>query len=156
MSYFQEARNVELSVIYYLETQIGANWSGIAVVKNFNNAYKEPLPVVAISLGPVDPTPKEVGSTDTIETYTMNINIFAKSGGQRIDLSNFILTQLKTGCVYYEHSQTSGSPETLTRTANGRIRVYRYIASYPLDFGEDGVDKYDEFRWIISVQMRKS
>jgi hypothetical protein len=156
MSYFREARCVELSIIDYIETQINANWTGITTVKAFQDAYKASLPVISVALGPIDPNKKEIGSTDTIEDYTINIDIFAKSDGQKIDLASFILTQLKVGCVYYEYSQTSGAPETLTKVANGRLRVTRFLGNYPVDFGGDGVNKYDQHRFFISCQVRRS
>lgn len=156
MSYFREARCVELSIIDYIETQINANWTGITTVKAFQDAYKNELPVVSVELGPVDPNPEEIGSTSTIEDYTINIDIFAKSGGQRIDLATFIFNQLKLGCVYYDYSQTSGAPETLTKTANGRLRVLRFLGNYPINFSEEGVNRYDKHRWAIIVQVRKS
>ena len=156
MSYFREARCVELSIIDYIETQISANWTGITTVKAFQDAYKASLPVVSIELKSIDPNTEEIGNTATIEDYTINIDIFAKSNGQKIDLAAFILTQLKVGCVYYDYSQTSGAPETLTKVANGRLRVTRFLGNYPIDFGGDGVDKYDQHRFFISVQLRKS
>ena len=153
--YFQLPRDTELSVIYYLETQIAANWTGISVVKSFANAYKSPLPVVAIRLGSVDPNRLQIGDVTLNNDYIIDIDVFGNSDGQKTDLSYFIFTKLNEGCVFYNHSQTSGAPETLTRTANGRLYVSRFIDNRPLDFGQD-VDKYDQHRWAISVAMKKS
>jgi len=155
MSLFKTSRNVELSVIYYLETQIKADWTGVSIVKSFINAYKEPLPVVAIRLTDCDYTRREIGSTTLLTTYTITIDLFCKSDGQRIDLSDFIIDKLKDGCIYYDHSQTSGDPETLTRVANGRLHTMRFVSNNKVDFGEEGVDIYDKFRSFIQIQMRK-
>ena len=153
MSYFQPARNTELSIHYYLKTEIDSAWSGISTIKSFTQAYKTALPVVCVRLREFPPTPLEVGSTTLLYDYNIVIDIFANSEGQKNDLANFIMDKLKDGCVYYEFSQTSGAPETLTKTANGRLHVKDYLSNTSLDFGEDA-DKWDQHRFFVSVNMR--
>jgi hypothetical protein len=155
MGYFRDTRNVELSVIYYLETQIAANWSGITVVKAFTDAYKSPMPVVAIRLSDTTSTRQEIGSTTLLNDYAITIDIFAKSEGQRIDLADFIMDQIKEGCTYYVHSQTSGNPEQLTRVDSGYIHVNQFGSNMKIDFGNEGVDVYDQHRHFIQVNVRK-
>ena len=154
MSYFRQSRNCELSCIYYLETEIAGAWTGVTVIKSFTNAYKSALPVVCIRLTDTTDARKEIGATTLLNDYTITIDIFAKSDGQRLDLADFIMDKLKEGCVYYIHSQTSGAPETLTRTADGRVHVNRFISNQKLDFGEDS-DVYDLHRHLIQIQFRK-
>jgi hypothetical protein len=154
MGAFRESRNVELSLIYYLETNINSDWTGVTVVKSFTNAYKAALPVVAVRLTDTINNRREVGSTTLLNDYILTIDIFASSDGLRIDLSDYILDKLKDGCIYYEHSQTSGAPQTLTRTAGSkRLIVKRFISNQKLDFGED-VDNYDKFRHFVQVEIR--
>ena len=153
MSYFQPARCVELSVHYYLETEINAHWTDISTIKSFTQAYKTALPVVCVRLREFPPIQKEIGSTSLIYDYNIVIDIFANSEGQKNDLAYFIMDKLKDGCIYYEFSQTSGAPETLTKTANGRLHVKDYLSNTALDFGEDA-DKYDQHRFHVSVNMR--
>ncbi len=154
--YFREARCIELSMVEYLTTQINANWSNINVVKAFTNAYKTTLPVVSIRLLRTDSSRREVGATTLLNDYVIIVDIFAKSDGQRIDLSDFILDKLKDGCIYYDFSQTSGNPETLTKVANGRIHIKRFIENNKIDFGTEGVDVYDQFRQVLMVIVRKT
>ncbi len=153
MSYFQPARNVELSLHDYLKTQIDLSWSNVNTIKSFTQAYKTALPVVCVRLREFPPTPLEVGSTTLLYDYNIVIDIFANSEGQKNDLAYFIMDKMKDGCIYYEFSQTSGAPETLTKVANGRIHVKDYLSNTSLDFGEDS-DKYDQHRFYISVNMR--
>ena len=154
-SYFSEARNVELSIIYFIETSVASDWDKVTVVKSFTNAYKAALPVIAIELSNVNTNRREVGSTTLLNDYIINIDIFATSNGQRIDLAHYISNKLKDGCVYYEHSQTSGDPETLTRIANGRVFVTDYLSNIKVNVGAE-VDKYDKYRNFISISVRKS
>ena len=153
--YFQTARCIELSTIDYLETQINANWSNITTVKSFTNAYKTALPVVCIRLLDTDSARRELGTTELLNDYTIGIDLFCSSDGQRIDLADFILDKLKDPWTYYDYHQTSGATETLTGIENGRIHVRRFIENNKLDFGEEGTDKYDLFRSVIIVQVRK-
>ena len=156
MSYFRESRNVQLSAIYFIENCISNDWSGISVVKSFVNSYKEPLPVICVDLPDTQNNWKEIGSTSLYNDYTINIDIFAKSHGQRMDLADYLIDKLKDGFTYYVHSQASGDPETLTRTADGRVFVHQFLSNQKLDFGTEGVDTYDLFRHFISIQVKKS
>jgi len=153
-SYFRESRNIELSVIYDLETHLASDWTGITVVKRFTDAYKAAMPVVAISLSDTTNTRKEVGATSLLNDYYISIDIFAKSDGQRLDLADYIIDKLKDGCIYYTHSQTPGSPDTLTRTPAGFVHVNRFNMNHKIDLGDDGVDTYDRFRHYIEIVVR--
>ena len=155
MGYFRQSRNVELSTIYYLETEIAKDWTGITVVKSFTNAYKANLPVIAIYLSNINNDRREIGGTTLLSDYTINIDIFATSDGQRIDLADYITDKLKDCFTYYLHSQTSGNPESLTRSADGTIFVTNYITSTKIDFAKN-VDKYDLHRHFIQISVRKS
>jgi hypothetical protein len=154
MGAFRESRNVELSLVYYLQTNINSDWSSVTTVKSFTNAYKAALPVVAVRLTDTINDRREVGSTTLLNDYILTIDVFGSSDGLRIDLADYIVDKLKDGCIYYEHSQTSGAPETLTRTnGNKRLIVRKFLSNQKLDFGED-VDNYDKFRHFIQVEIR--
>lgn len=153
--YFSQQRNIELSTIEHLTTQINANWSNVNVVKTFTQVTEKSLPVVCIRLLDNNSFRREVGS-DTFENrYGLIIDIFAKSDGQRLDLADAIAGYLQGGWVYYNFSQTSGSPETLTKVADGRVQLVKFTRNSRLDFG-DNVSFQDRFRHIISFITRKS
>jgi len=153
MSAFSETRNIELSSIYYLETQIGISWTGITVVKTFLSAYDNTLPVVCIRLYDTSNKPLEVGSTTLLDTHRINIDIFATSDGQRIDLADFITDKLKDGWIYYTHSHPVGDNTTLTRTSAGRISVKDWNTNTRVDFGDE-VSNPDKFRHFIQVGVK--
>jgi hypothetical protein len=154
MSSFRSARNVQLSIIDYLTTEINNAWSNITTVKSFVKAYKSSLPVVCIEMPSFPPERREIGSVEVIYDYTIAINIFAKSEGQKLDLAEFIVDKLKDGCTYYEFSQTSGDPETLSKVDSGLLHVSYFINNNSLDFGDDA-HEYDHHRWVILVSMKK-
>lgn len=154
MSYFREFRNVELSLISHLRTQINANWTGVTTVKTYKQATEASLPVVCIRLLNVNPIPKEIGTTTRLNQFGLVIDIFAKNDGQRLDLASFLTDELNQGFVYYEHTKDSGA-ETLSTVANGRVRLLEYTQNQRIDFGDD-VDSHDRFRHIIAVNLQRT
>ena len=152
-SYFREGRNVELSTIYYIETSINSDWTNMTVVKRFTDAYKAALPVIAISMFDTVNTRQEIGNTALSNTYVIAIDIFAKSDGQRIDIADYLINQLKDCWTYYTHSQTPGSPETLTRTPTDKLHVEKFVSNRKVDLGDEGVDVYDRFRGYIEIEV---
>jgi len=154
MSTFTAPRNCELSTIYYLDTQITASWTGVTIVKSFLSAYDQTLPVVCIRMSDIITDRLEVGSTTLDNIYTFVIDIFATSDGQRIDLGDFIMEQLKAGWVYYTHSHPTGDNSTLTRTASSRITVTEFVSNTRVDFGDQAANP-DRFRQSIVFNARK-
>lgn len=154
MTAFTQARNVELSLLSFLTTQINANWSGVSVVKTQKQVYAKDieLPVVCCRLADTSSTRREIGSTTLEDRYLVIIDIYAESDGQRIDLSYFIKQQLKEGWIHYNHSHNSGST-SLTQVENGRDWVTDWISDSQVDLGQDA-DKKDKFRNTISIRIR--
>ena len=156
MSSFREARNVELSTIYYLETQIDASWTDVNVEKSFTKAYSKDLavPIITIELFSTIPTRLEIGSNTLENRHLINIDIFASSNGQRIDLASFIDSQLQEGWTYYTHSHPVGDNTTLTRTSAGTVKVQEWITDSKI-ITLDSIDEKDRFRHLISFTVKK-
>ena len=152
MPAFSTTRNVELSTLFYLETQIDANWTGIELVKSFLSAYDKTLPVVCVRMTSVISDRLELGATTLDNLYTFTIDIFATSDGQRIDLGDFIMDKLKDGWIYYTHSKASGAT-TLDKVAAGRVTVTSFIDNTRVDFGDEA-EGPDRFRQAISFNVR--
>jgi hypothetical protein len=150
---FSQDRNVELSTIRYIETEIDANWSDIEVVKGWPNFDKVALPVVSVYLASQNAERKEIGSRSINDIYTFIIDIFAKSDGQRIDLADSIKNSLLDDWTYYTHSQTSGTPKVLSRVDAGRVIFLEFVQNIKVEFA-DGADGYDRFRHQITFNAR--
>jgi len=153
VSYFRPTRNVELSTLYYLETCVASDWTGVTVVKKFTDAYKSALPVICANISNIYSDRKELGATTLLNDYTLSIDIFATSDGQRIDFADYITDKLKDNWDYYTHTQTSG---TLSRSSSGKIYVWKYNTNYKVDLGDEGVNVYDRFRHYIELSLRTS
>lgn len=155
--YFSLFRNMELSLLEFLETQINASWTGITIVKTFKKAYSKnvSLPIIACRLLELSPETQEMGSTTLNSKPLFSIDIFATSGAQRLDLAAFITDKLKDSFDYQEFAHASGDNSTIEGTVAGKMKVIAWITNAPLEFGEGALIK-DRNRHNISVQIRKS
>ncbi|KKN15277.1 hypothetical protein LCGC14_0987640 [marine sediment metagenome] len=154
-SYFRAARNVELSTIQYLETQIDASWSNVAVIKSFYKAYARDNspPIVCIRLMDQNTDYLEIGATTLDDIYNIAIDIFARSDGQRMDLADFILNEIKDSWVYNTYSQTSDK-SGVTATAAGRVRVVSFVENGKVDLG-DTEESRDRYRHSIIFSVKR-
>lgn len=156
-SYYRQARNVEKSVHYYLETNINTDWTGINTVQTWNKVYDKDvaLPIICIRLSNINSSRLEIGTDTLDDRYLIIVDIFATSNGQLIDLADYIKTKLIAGWVHYDWSHESGSNKTLTKTINGRDIVTEFITNTKIEIPET-IDVKDKYRWSVSVSVRNS
>jgi len=154
--YFSQTRNVELSTLTYLETQIDASWTGITTVKTFKSAYDKnvPVPIVCARLADTNNARLEIGADTLDNRYVFMIDIFARSAAQRMDIADFITNKLKDGWTYNTYAHESGDSSTIVATAAGRSIVTDWTDNRLIELGEN-VDIKDRFRHIISIQVRQ-
>jgi len=156
-SYFRESRNVELSTLEFLETELAAAWSSVTVVKAFKQVYSKDtkLPIVCVRLSDSDISRKEIGSTALDTIFTILIDVFAKSDAQRLDLADFINQTLKDSWDYKEYSHVSGNNKQIIGTPNGKCFVPAWGPNNKVDaFANDEVK--DRYRHLISIDVRKN
>ena len=152
---FGKYRNVELSTVYFFDTQISNSWTGVTVTLGFPNLNAtSQLPVVSVRVPTINSDFLEIGSRTMDDVYTVIIDIFAKTHPQREDLAQFIQDLIIQDCVYYTHTRTSGQTENqITRTQAGRLKFIGFVENQKLDFGDD-VDVFDKCRQVISYNCR--
>ena len=152
---FRESRNVELSLLFYLDTNLAIDWPGTTLAKTFHQVFAKDvdLPVVLVRLADVDSTRREVGSSTLENRYLMIVDVFARSDAQRLDMADYIKDKIKEGWIHYDHSHASGDKTTLTRVANRRDWVTEFVSDSRVDAGET-VDTKDKFRQTISFMVR--
>ena len=156
-SYFRESRNIELSLLYYLENNLNTDWSGTTVIKTFKDAYSKniELPIICVYLSDTSSTRLEIGDETLDNRYLLMIEVFAKSGAQRLDIADYIIDKLKDGWVHYDHSHVSGDNTSLDRTANGRDWVTSFVGNSKVSLIET-IDTKDKHRHSISIRVRTS
>ena len=155
MSYFREARNVELSLLYFFETNLATDWPGVTLVKAFLDAYDSNPPVISVGISVTGHNRKEIGSTALFNNYIFDVDIMARSDGQRIDLASWVVDTVLNGCTYYTHSHNSGDSSILDRVSAGKIHVLDIAENSHLFFGEESTDVHDKYRQFISLIVRK-
>jgi len=156
-SYFRESRNIELSLLYYLENNLNTDWSGTTVIKTFKDAYSKniELPIICVYLSDTSSTRLEIGDETLDNRYLLMIEVFAKSGAQRLDIADYIIDKLKDGWVHYDHSHAVGDKSTLVRSANGRDWVTSFVGNSKVSLIET-IDTKDKHRHSISIRVRTS
>jgi len=152
-SYFRRTRCVELSTIEYLERMIENSWSGVTVVKSFQQSYDEAVPVVCIRLDETFNGKLEIGSTTYSNTYTIIVDIFAKSDAQRLDLSDFIMEQIKGTWTYCNYAHNSGRTD-IVGTPDGKVSLATVTYNRKVEIF-DAVASQDKFRHLIMFLVRK-
>ena len=149
MSY-RTSRNLEATIIQYIEDQLAGDWTNVAVEKTFAKVEPSNLPVICVRVGVTEHTRAEIGETSTHRTANILLDIFAKSDGQRLDLKDFLIEKLKNGLPYYEYTIINGKIQD--KTQNGRINILT-IDDVPVDFDVDknelGVT--DRYRHLITL-----
>lgn len=149
---YRESRNIEASVIDYLTTELEASWTNIRVEKTFARIYDIDLPAVCIRVGDTVHTKAEIGADSTVRTVQVLIDIFASSDGQRLDIKDFIIEKLRSGCIYYDYIIVDGAIQS--KTANGRIRAMDIDDSgVNFDTDKDRLDPHDRYRTLITLSM---
>lgn len=152
---FRVSRCIELSVLAYLETELAKSWSSVKLVKAFQQAYKNTLPVVCVRLLNTSSRRKEVGSYSLMKFHTVIVDIFATSDGQRLDLADFITDTIASGIPYSTFSNSSGNPAELEIVpSGGNMVVNRFTINRRVELGDD-VEVADKFRHVISFTVRR-
>jgi len=150
--HYRQSRNVELSTLKFIQDNINLDWTGITIVKSWNQLEKVANPVICALLNDTDYTRNELGDTAFRPNYIFTIDIFATSDGQRIDLSDYLLEVLNPGWTYYEVSQASGANRTLVYTEAGRCRIDSIFENAKIDLGQMGSVK-DKYRQTIIISV---
>jgi len=149
---YRTSRNLEASVIQYIEDQLAGDWTNVAVEKTFANVNSSNLPAICVRVGVTDHTKAEIGETSTYRTTNVLLDIFATSDGIRLDLKDYLIEKLKSGLPYYEYTIINGQIQS--KTQNGRINVLN-IDDVPVDFDVDKneLSVEDRFRHLITLSV---
>lgn len=156
MAVYREHRNMEASLIDYIKENLElSGWTNINIVKTFNQAYREDLPVICIRVPDENSRRLEIGSNRLLRSFSIYIDIFANDDGFKLDFTDWLVDLLKDGCPYYEYTTTRDNNENEVITSenkvrNGWIEISRFTANRNIELGIDA-DKYDKHRRFIAI-----
>jgi len=152
MSIYRVSRSIEASIIDGITTILVANgWSNVNVEKTFSQVYNQTPPTVCIRVGDTTHLWAEIGDNNTRREVQVLIDLFCTGDGQRLDLKDCLIAELKAGLVYYDYVITNGVVDT--KTANGRISVLE-ITDRPINFDteKDELDPIDRNRHLLILR----
>lgn len=144
-------RNVEASLIQYIEDELVGDWTGITVEKTLANAYKN-LPSILVNIANILSVKKEIGNIAYREFPLIPIRIFATDDGQRLDLAKWLFDKIVTGCPYYEYEVEDGAVKT--KTLKGRISISRITDNRKELEGMEDLAVEDKYRHVITIEIR--
>lgn len=150
---YRLSRNIEASLIDFVTAELVTDgWSGIRVEKSFVEAYNGELPCIVINVSDRVDIRRELG-TNTLSNYSIvEIRIFATSDGQRLDLSDWILSKIMPGINYYAYTIVNG--EIDSKVLSGRINVLEVRENRKELRITDTTEREDRYRHLLSFRIR--
>ena len=151
---YRPSRNIEASIIDFLQTNFDTDWSNVNVEKGFSRAYEIDLPVVAVRINTTSHTKAELGGDSTVREVQVLIDIFCTSDGQKEDFCDYIVSKIKSGCPYYDYVIANGAVQS--KTQDGRLR-FTGIEVSPIEFDTEKskLDPHDRYRALITLTVSR-
>lgn len=156
MAYYRQSRNLEASLIDFLEDRLEEeHWNNILLTKSFAEAatlFNKNSGTAIICVRASDTNRKrfEIGTDNLVRSELILIDVLATSDGQRLDLVDFLIDELKIGCPYFEYQVEKS--EIMSKIQTGRI-LFTNIDDKPVNFNVDksALDVSDRYRHLISL-----
>jgi hypothetical protein len=156
MGTYRETRSVEASYQDFITAQlITDHWSGIRVEQAFAAVYDGVTPVILINeIRESNQKRLELGSSIFEKKHLIAFRIFASDDGQRIDLKDWLLSNIQSGIDYYTYtvSQVSGV-YTAAKVKAGRVNIVRVIENKKELEGISNLSQIDKYRHLITVEV---
>ena len=150
---YRETRNLEASILDFITDNLAEDgWNGIRVEKSFAEVYKGTLPCICLNAVDIRPVRLEIGSKTHIKYYTINIRIFAKSDGSRLDLSDWLFEELEDDLDYYKYTITNGV--TTGKQISGKIIITRWLENGKELTNTENLELEDRYRHLLSFECR--
>lgn len=153
MGTYRQSRNIEASIIEFLVSElVSASFTNVNVEKAFAKVYELDLPTILVQSSDTIHNKVGIGSDSTWRNVSIFIDLYSTSDGNRLDLKDFLVSVLKSGCPYYEYTIANGAIQS--KTQNGRLRVLN-IADNIVNLGTDKneLDVHDRYRHQLILEI---
>ena len=154
MSLYRISRNLEASIIDFITAQTLASGWVVNVEKSYARVYEldASTATICVRLGDTVHDKAEIGTNSTVRTPQIFIDLFCTNDGQRLDLKDFLISELKSGLTYYEYTIIGGAVDT--KTQNGRIRVLNIADTLVnSEIERSNLDIHDRYRHLITLDI---
>lgn len=95
---FRITRNIEYSILDYLKEQLEKyNWNNVDVLFRNRRTPQTQLPYVAIKYSNTNHNWVQLGDNSSYRTFTIILDLYCESDGQREDLKDTIIDFIKHG-----------------------------------------------------------
>lgn len=151
---YRISRNIEASFVDYLKAEFLTDWGSNNVEVAFAKIYEIDLPSILVQVGTSTHDRAELGSSSTLRTTQILLNVFTSSEGMQRDVKDWLITKVKNGIPYYNFTITAGVVSA--KVADGRLRVLN-ILDTPINFDQDRdkLDRHDRFRWLLTLTVSR-
>jgi hypothetical protein len=152
MGTYRYSRNVEASLIDWITAKLAtAGWSNVRVEKAFAQVSNGALPCALVQQDPEDLQRLEVGGKTNIKYYYINIRLFCKDDGSRLDIKDYLTDCLEDDIDYYTYTITSSGTIT-AKILTGRIVVLNFLKNEKELTNTENLALEDKFRHIITFR----
>jgi len=156
---YRISRNLEASIIDFLENNLDSDWGNVDVVKTFAEVYgvnmsqSDRNAIVCVRCGITPHDWVELGSKATKREPAIIIDLFCANDGQRLDLKDYLIEKLKNGCAYYKYTIVNGAVDS--KVADGRISLVAPPEDEPIDFNtpKNELEPIDRYRHRITLRV---
>lgn len=150
MAAYRISRSIEASLIDWLTEELEQAEFDVRVEKVFANVYKGTLPCVLIQQNLEEFDKLEIGSKTNIKYFYINIRIFAKDDGLRLDLKDFITELLEDDINYYSYIIVNGV--VTSKMLSGKIVVLNILRNEKELINTENLESEDKYRHLISFR----
>ena len=160
MAQYRKTRSIDATMVDIITSKLSdGGWSDITVQKHYKNIENLTLPIIIVSVENTDYERIQIGDSTMLRKPIIIIDIYATSDGNREDLKDFLISELKDGVIMYDYTTTTSGRNTTvdTKTVNGRITILD-ITDEPLDRDTDksNLAVLDRFRHRITLSSQLS
>ena len=154
---YRLTRNAEASFVDYITIELAADgWTGIRVEKSFAKVYEGALPCICINSPDRPLRRREIGGNSIFKELRMDIRIFTKSDGIRLDLADWIIEKIINGINYYEYTITGGAVSSKIPKGKITIPIVSDIENRKELVNVENLSQEDRYRHLISFVCRIS
>lgn len=150
---FRDFRNLELSTIEYISSEVFNNWGSTVIVeKSFTQAsskWTPKTPVVCVRLRDITPIREQIGSSSYRYEADILIDIFGTSDGNRLDLAAQITDSVKDNWTYKTYSKESGEDNPIGTDSGNKMRTLSWNQNNKVEFGIN-IAAVDKYRHLLS------
>jgi hypothetical protein len=153
---YRESRNYEISIKDAIEKAFDVNnYLGINVVRTHSQVNAKTLPCVVYRILTTTHNRVEVGDASTYRVPTVIIDIYANNDGQRLDMKDILISELKKGIRLYEWEVVDGENVGKRQIAILIVKIVGDEELYP-NAEKNALEKVDRYRHRITLDVRSN